>query len=243
MRTDTPATRLLLVGDEPALQAAATTAAARLGARLDVMPGVDEALAWMLLPERICTHVLAPASLSPHRLDALAGMVDEVTSRPTPLLLFGADGGQGQGSSVLAVPQASAGAIEQAIRDYRPFLPAGARRRCTAAMLRDAIHGGHMRMRFQPIVAAATLEPIGLEALARLHHPELGILHPRHFLRVAQETGQEETLTSIAAAATLVELGRIPGLPERHFGINVPLATLCRVDAVGVRWNSAPRPV
>ena len=225
-----PTTRLLLVGDEPALKATATEAAANLGVPLDVMPDVDAALAWLLQPAHLCTHVLAPASLSPQRLDALAGMVDEVTSRPTPLLLLGADPEQSQGSSVLAVPQASAAAIEQAVRSLRPFVPAEPPG-LTAAMLQTALHGGMIRMRFQPVVSAVTLEPIGLEALARLHHPDLGILHPRHFIQLAADTGQERALTGIAAAATMVELGRIPGLPERHFGINVSLPTLCHAFA------------
>ncbi len=230
MRSDTPPTRLLLVGDEPALKEAAAAAAARLGVTIDIMPGVDEALAWLLLPERLCSHVLAPASLSPQRLDALAGMVDEVTSRPTPLLLLGADIDQGQGSSVLAVPQANAAAIEEAVRDYRPFAPEEPPD-LTANMLRSALHGGMIRMRFQPVLDANSLEPIGVEALARLHHPDLGILHPRHFMALAEQSGQERSLTGIAAAATMIELGRIPGLPERHFGINVSLATLCHSAA------------
>jgi EAL domain-containing protein (putative c-di-GMP-specific phosphodiesterase class I) len=226
----TPATRLLLVGDEPALEAAATEAAAKLGVPLDIMPDVDSALAWLLMPAHLCTHVLAPASLSPQRLDALAGMVDEVTSRPTPLLLLGADPEQAQGSSVLAMTRASAAAIEQAVRSLRPFVPQEPPE-LSAAMLKNALHGGMIRMRFQPVLDADTLEPVGLEALARLHHPDLGILHPRHFIQLAADTGQERALTGIAAAATMVELGRIPGLPQRHFGINVSLPTLCHAHA------------
>lgn len=226
MRIRPPTTRLLLVGAEPALRSAAAAAARRLGVQIDVMPDVDAALAWLLLPERLCTHVLAPASISPHRLDALAGMVDEVTSRPTPLLLLGAHADQSQGSSVLAVPQATPEAIVEAVREYRPFVPPEPAA-LTAAMLRDALHGGMIRMRFQPVVDATTLDAIGLEALARLHHPDLGILHPRHFVHQAHISGQDRALTSIAAASTMVALGRIAGLPERHFGINVSVATIC----------------
>jgi EAL domain-containing protein (putative c-di-GMP-specific phosphodiesterase class I) len=224
-------TRLLLVGEEPALAAAATAAASRLGVRIDVMPGVDEALAWLLQAEHLCTHVLAPATLRAQSLDALAGMVDEVTSRPTPLLLLGAHHDQSQGASVTAVPHPTPEAIAAAVRDYRPF-SAAEPPDLTAAMLRSSLHGGLIRMRFQPVVDAASLEPIGLEALARLHHPDLGILHPRHFMALAEASGQERALTGIAAASTMVELSRIPGLPERHFGINVSLATLCHSHAV-----------
>jgi EAL domain-containing protein (putative c-di-GMP-specific phosphodiesterase class I) len=231
LRPELLTTRLLLVGDEPALAEAATAAAFRLGVKIDVMPGVDEALAWLLQAEHLCTHVLAPSTLRPQLLDALAGMVDEVTSRPTPLLLLGADQDQAQGESVIAVKQATPESIAAAVREYRPFAPAEPPG-LTAFMLRASLHGGMIRMRFQPVLDAATLEPIGLEALARLHHPDLGILHPRHFMALAETSGQERALTGIAAAATMVELSRIPGLPERHFGINISLATLCHSHAV-----------
>ncbi len=231
MRPESLSTRLLLVGDEPALAASATAAAFRLGVKIDIMPGVDDALAWLLQAEHLCTHVLAPATLRPQLLDALAGMVDEVTSRPTPLLLLGAHQDQGQGGSVIAVPHATPEAIAAAVREYRPFTPVEPRG-LTPAMLRASLHGGLIRMRFQPVLDATTLEPIGLEALARLHHRDLGILHPKHFMALAESSGQERALTSIAAASTMVELSRIPGLPERHFGINVSLATLCHSHAV-----------
>ncbi len=222
-------TRLLLVTADPGLQREGAAAAKRLGTPMDVLPTLEAALSWMLRPDQLCTHVLVPASMDPRRLDALAGMVDEVTSRPTPLLLLG--GTDDQGPLVLAVEHSAFAAIEQTLRDYRPFVPE-IMPALTAAELRTALHSGMLRMRFQPILDAASLEPIGMEALARLHHPTLGILRPKDFMPQAALSGQERTLTGIVAARAMLELRNLGGLPERNFSLNVPLISLCHPYAV-----------
>jgi EAL domain-containing protein (putative c-di-GMP-specific phosphodiesterase class I) len=222
-------TRLLLVTADPGLQREGAAAATRLGTPMDVLPTLEAALSWMLRPEQLCTHVLVPASMDRRRLDALAGMVDEVTSRPTPLLLLG--GTDDQGPHVLAVEQGAFAAVEQTLRDYRPFVPE-VMPALTAAELRTALHTGQLRMRFQPILDAASLEPIGMEALARLHHPTLGILRPKDFMPQAAMSGQERTLTGIVAARAMLELRNLQGLPERNFSLNVPLISLCHPYAV-----------
>jgi EAL domain-containing protein (putative c-di-GMP-specific phosphodiesterase class I) len=222
-------TRLLLVTADPALQREAQAAARRLGTPMDVLPTLEAALSWLLRPEQLCTHVLVPATMDPQRIDSLAGMVDEVTSLPTPLLLLG--GTDTQGPSVLPVEEGAFAAIEQTLRDYRPFVPEKMPQ-LTAEELRAALHNGLLRMRFQPILDAASLDPIGMEALARLHHPTLGILRPKDFMPQATLSGQERALTGIVAARAMLELRGLPGLPERHFSINVPLSSLCHVYAV-----------
>ena len=222
-------TRLLLVTASPVLQHEARAAAERLGVPIDVLPDLEAALSWLLRPEQLCTHVLVPADINPQHLDALAGMIDEVTSLPTPVLLLGGAGDQGP--SVLAVEQGAAAAITQTLRDYLPFVPEKMPQ-LTAAELRAALHGGQLRMRFQPILDAATLDPIGMEALARLHHPQLGILRPGDFMPQAVASGQERILTSIVAARAMLDLRGLPGLPERNFNLNVPMSSLCHPDAV-----------
>jgi EAL domain-containing protein (putative c-di-GMP-specific phosphodiesterase class I) len=222
-------TRLLLVTADPGLQREGVAAAKRLGTPMDVLPTLEAALSWMLRPDQLCTHVLVPASMDPQRIDALAGMVDEVTSFATPLLLLG--GTDDFGPSVLAVQEGAFAAIEQTLRDYRPFVPEKMPE-LTAAALRDALHHGLLRMRFQPILDAATLEPVGLEALARLHHPVLGILRPKDFMPQAVRSGQERTLTGIVAARAMLDLRGLPGLPARNFCLNVPLSSLCHPYAV-----------
>jgi EAL domain-containing protein (putative c-di-GMP-specific phosphodiesterase class I) len=214
-------TRLLLVSNDPALVTEASVAAARLHASLDVMPTLDDAIAWLLHPDNLCTHVLAPASLGPAEIDALAGMVDEITRVPTPLLLLGGTDGHAQG--VLAVSPFDAGAIETALRALQPFTPP-ARPELTPPELRVALDGGMLRMRFQPVVDAITRQPLGLEALARLHHPRLGILRPHHFMPQVVAAGLEQQFAAMTAARIMTELRGMAELAPGHVAFNLPMA-------------------
>jgi diguanylate cyclase (GGDEF)-like protein len=55
--------------------------------------------------------------------------------------------------------------------------------------LRPGIERGDLRAYFQPIVAVRTGALAGFEALARWHHPELGVLMPAQFIPMAESTG------------------------------------------------------
>ncbi|MGO1461161.1 MAG: EAL domain-containing protein [Marinobacter sp.] len=54
--------------------------------------------------------------------------------------------------------------------------------------LRLALKRGELRVFYQPQVCAKTNRIVGLEALVRWQHPERGLLYPRDFLGLAEET-------------------------------------------------------
>ena len=54
--------------------------------------------------------------------------------------------------------------------------------------LKDALERREFRLLYQPIVAIATNEIIGFEALVRWHHPGLGIVSPADFIPIAERT-------------------------------------------------------
>lgn len=54
--------------------------------------------------------------------------------------------------------------------------------------LRRAIDRGELELHFQPKVCLGTGRPVGLEALLRWRHPELGLLEPGRFLPMAEQT-------------------------------------------------------
>ncbi len=218
---------LLLVGDDPVWLAAVRDAAEARGALLDVKATVAEALAWMFRPPRMHTHVLAIAPLAPFETDALAGMLDEVTLQPIRLLLLGSDVGHGN----MVQPVFSADGLDAALSKPWRTSPAGLPP-LAATDLAHSLHHGNLRMRFQPIVSAATLAPIGVEALARLHHPQRGILHPRAFIPLAVQSHQERVLTAIATARTVLELAYAPAVCALSITLNVPLPTLFNLSAV-----------
>jgi EAL domain-containing protein (putative c-di-GMP-specific phosphodiesterase class I) len=55
--------------------------------------------------------------------------------------------------------------------------------------LREAISEKKFELHYQPIVAIASGEIVGAEALVRWPHPGLGLQPPSHFIPIAEETG------------------------------------------------------
>ena len=56
--------------------------------------------------------------------------------------------------------------------------------------LHTALHGEQFELYYQPVVDAISGRPRGLEALARWHHPEKGMISPGVFIPLAEQTGQ-----------------------------------------------------
>ena len=228
--TPAPQPRLLFVGQDAAWQAVARTAAERCGATLDAQPDVRSALASMLAGRQTYAHVLAVAPLRSRAVDALAGMLDEVTLRPTPLLMLGCTS-SGIATPMECVHQPDADAICAALATNRAPAHPG-EPPMDSAELSATLHAGGLRMRFQPVLRADGLVPIGVEALARLHHPQRGILHPKDFIPLTLASGRERVLTGIAAARTFLEIGgrlRDSGL---FVTLNLPLSTVMHAAAL-----------
>ncbi len=55
--------------------------------------------------------------------------------------------------------------------------------------LRHAERNGELRVVYQPQVGAQTEDIVGMEALARWEHPELGVISPAVFIPLAEESG------------------------------------------------------
>jgi EAL domain-containing protein (putative c-di-GMP-specific phosphodiesterase class I) len=194
---------------------------------VDTQPDVPSALAWMLPPCRIYSHVLATVPLTSQAIDALAGMLDEVTLVPTPLLLLGSPSSAHAG--VRCVYRPDPDGLVLALRSVwhpHPELPP-----LGSSELAASLHGGGLRMRFQPILRSADLTPLGLEALARVHHTMRGILHPRDFIPLAVASGQERVLTNIAASRSFLELRAGLLNPDMYMTLNLPMITVLHEPA------------
>ncbi|HEV7275908.1 MAG TPA: EAL domain-containing protein [Devosiaceae bacterium] len=76
---------------------------------------------------------------------------------------------------------------------------------------------------FQPQVDAATLEVVGVEALARWHHPTEGLLAPTRFLEVAEELSVVANIDRIILEQSLAQLDqwRKEGAVVPRISVNV----------------------
>ena len=72
--------------------------------------------------------------------------------------------------------------------------------------LRTAIERGELFLHYQPQVDVPTGMVVGLEALLRWRHPELGLIPPLKFIPIAEETGQIEAIGAWVLEQALQQL-------------------------------------
>ena len=74
--------------------------------------------------------------------------------------------------------------------------------------LRLALERDELRVFYQPQVCASTNRIVGLEALVRWQHPERGLLYPRDFLGLAEETKLISQLSEQVLDQACQDVGR-----------------------------------
>jgi diguanylate cyclase (GGDEF)-like protein len=80
---------------------------------------------------------------------------------------------------------------------------ASPRRLALVGELRRALERGELRVHYQPKVALAGRDVVGVEALVRWQHPSWGLLPPDEFVPVAETTGLIVPLTSVVLRTAL----------------------------------------
>ena len=97
----------------------------------------------------------------------------------------------------------------------------------SAAELEAAIYRDQVVAYYQPQVDAATGLISGVEALARLHHPERGTVAPGLFVPVAEECGLMPLLTNCMIKNVLSDIEALNGVdPKLKVSINLGAAVL-----------------
>jgi diguanylate cyclase (GGDEF)-like protein len=89
--------------------------------------------------------------------------------------------------------------------------------------LARATERGELRVYYQPIVDATTLEIVGAEALVRWQHPELGLVPPGRFVGLAEEAGFIGSIGRfvLRTACRNIRAWLDAGLPAPRISVNV----------------------
>lgn len=96
-----------------------------------------------------------------------------------------------------------------------------------AERLREAIFGGELCNYYQPQVAVATGEVVGVESLVRWNHPADGMVFPDQFIGVAEDNDLIDELTRVVLLDALAQAHewQVAGLPLR-MAVNLSMKNL-----------------
>jgi diguanylate cyclase (GGDEF)-like protein len=110
--------------------------------------------------------------------------------------------------------------VQSRLELYEPELDDQAPRRLVlVTSLKRAIDAGLIEMHYQPKVELARGRAVGVEALARWSHPQLGPVAPGTFVPLAERTGLVGPLTNLALERALADSRR-----WRDAGVTLPVA-------------------
>ena len=170
---------------------------------------------------------------------AVAGKVLQALGQPYPvhghtlhstpsvgIALFPADGDDGQ--TLMKNADAAMYHAKASGRNNYQFYTAAMNlatqeRLALEAGLRGAIDRGELFLHYQPQLDLGSGRIIGLEALARWQHPELGLIPPLKFIPVAEETGQIEAIGAwvLDQALRQAALWRARGHADLRVAVNL----------------------
>ena len=92
--------------------------------------------------------------------------------------------------------------------------------------LRAAIGQRAVVVHYQPQISLMTGRVEGVEALARLSHPHLGIVYPDQFIEETERLGLMDALTQIVMDRSMEEVATLDGLADATLSINFPASSL-----------------
>ena len=210
--------RVTVRGDEPV---------ARLGGDAFAVLAAGDPRAGDLLADRCLSAVEQP-------LTTAAGVYDLTADIGLVPLEAGLSLGEVWARAEIAV-RAARGAGRGSARRFEPALGAAAERR---ARLRGDLPGacarGELTVAYQPVVSLQEQRVVGVEALLRWRHPELGDVPPVEFVPIAERAGvigelQRWALEQAARAAVALPVLHAP----LRLGVNISASHVAARTLVG----------
>ncbi len=172
------------------------------------------------------SHLLVQPTAAEGLLDALHALTSGEPGSDTAMVLLGAI--RPRSSHLPRVPNPSIAALAAKLRRAPRRHAADANGRIDSTEIARMIARCRVSVRYQPIIRVADGVCVGLEALARLHHPSRGALSPIRFIRQVESAGLAFQLAAKVAARVLAKLagGRLPGGRNFTIAVNLPLDLL-----------------
>jgi EAL domain-containing protein (putative c-di-GMP-specific phosphodiesterase class I) len=237
---------LLLLIEDPSWRDAIKRALAKLGyGQTTAAVSPIDALYRLVSPTNKFSHLLVQPSAAAGMMDDLVGMTAGEAGSPTILVLLGNSPRPMPGYRMVPAPK------PRALVDVLTTMPdrsrAKPRPQLSAADIMEALDSGYVDCRFQPIVRMADARPVGLEALARLHHPTHGTFGPHLFIPQVESAGLSLKLTEAVARSAMTAMGA--AFLEYHdlfLTINMPLdvvlhpETMSRIEAYRMMTGIPP---
>jgi diguanylate cyclase len=147
------------------------------------------------------------------------------------IAVFPVDGNEPDGlikAATLALETAGAPGTHP-VAFYSAALDADAqRRRLIVQELRAAVEQGELTVRYQPVIALASGDPVGMEALVRWNNAQLGEVPPDTFIPLAEEMGIIGELGEWVLATAARQGRRLheDGYRELRMNVNVSVSQL-----------------
>lgn len=224
-----PEVNLLLVSRDPTWLRAVRGAASAMGGGDVSTCDAKGAVVRLATMRRHYSHLLVDRNDADGLIDEFANLATEIASPNTGIFMLGA--GDTKHPNIRVIPAATSISVLEALM-ASSFL-SGKGPPMDLTEIRAALMGAMIGTRYQPIVRIADRRPVGVEALARLNHPDLGQLSPDRFIPQIEGAGLAGELTSLVSVIAFADLAG-PFLSKRglRMSVNFPLDVLLQPAAL-----------
>jgi len=213
---------VLLVTRNDAWMRAVECATQQLGIGNVATCGARDAISRLARIAPHYSHVLVNEADADGLFAALADIATEIAEPDTDMLALGKTHVNRPNIRVIGKPTTQS--VRDALEAQSPALVAAAMGK---AELKAALDGAMIETRYQPIIRISDRQPIGMEALARLNHPERGTIQPDRFIPQIEAAGLSGELTRVVTNRAFADLTG-PFLADRglRMSVNFPLDVL-----------------
>jgi EAL domain-containing protein (putative c-di-GMP-specific phosphodiesterase class I) len=221
---------VLLVTRDPDWMNAVEGATRQMGRGRVAMCGARDAISRLARMAPHYSHVLVNEEDADGLFAALADLAVEIRRPDTDMLSLGQTGVRRPRVRVIRSPTSQSVCDALAATSSHSGSPL-----MNPSELKAALDGAMIETRYQPIICLRDRQPVGMEALARLNHPDRGTIPPDGFIPQIEDAGLAADLTRVVSARALADLAG-PFLAHRglRVWVNFPLDVLEAPEALEV---------